>query len=561
MTKSNSASCGRTSVNPAAKMAIGSIDLDTVPGVKAHFAHIRGASNTDKIMSDPGLRSRADEIVSAYETLVSDGSPQSHDQLRQCGLTIAEVALMRQVVDQPHLWNRSQVDGPELFTALARYSIKTGSRTTNKASYQRALTRVRAIFASSSFWAVKPNPLSEGEIPFQGRKSSGFPLMSKKETDEVRGLKEASRLVRTQRRCPPCVAAVRVQQKATGPKTRLVFAYPMSMTLIEGMFAPIVIDRIKTSVKCVSYADGLADTGQMTADARRSKYILETDFSAFDATIPEFMIRDCFDILRAGFLLNEFDELAWDTMVNYFINTPILMPDGNVYITHRGVPSGSWFTNIIDSMVNLLSIFYAQDRSGVEGYVRAHVLGDDAIIGTENPVDLKQWSRFASELGLCMSPDKSKVAVYSDHSRMNYTADVPYYLGRYWTEAGAWYRPIHITLARLLYHERYVPGDIKLLRLSRMAAHAMDNPMASVLILHLLTGDPSRRFHAYDTGRREIVTELYKEAQKLGFDVFTASNVTGLSELMSSSSDMYEAFTYSSYSRNTWNGRMVPVQV
>ena len=559
MAKTNSALLKGANSNPASNLRVGKIDLDTVPRVKVHLARIRGASNSEKVLLDPGLRDRAAELITQYEAWASDGSEQSLNDLRSCGFTTLDVESMRHVVDHPELWNRSRVDLDAMYSALARYGQSSRKHTKNQAAYSAALTQLRLKFAKLESSAIRPYSLTEGEIPFQPQKSSGFPLMSKKNLDELRALKEAKRLVDTDRRPPPCVASVRVQQKATGPKTRLVFAYPMSMTLIEGMFAPLVTKRIKQFVDCITYADGLEEIGQKTADARRSKFILETDFSAFDATIPDFIIRDCFSILRDGFHLDEVELKAWERMVDYFVNTPILMPDGGVYLTHRGVPSGSWFTNIIDSMVNLLSVYYCAHRVGMQGKVVIHVLGDDAIIGTSYPLDLVEWSRFASELGLDMSPEKSKVAVYSPNSRVDYTEEVPYYLGRYWTESGAWYRPMHITLARLLYHERWVAGDVRSLRLDRLASHAMDNPKASVLILHLLSGDPSERFHVLDTGRRQLVTSLYKQANKLGIDVVQASGVTGLSEFMPMRDT--GVFTYHSYSENTWKGRMVPIHV
>ena len=114
MVKHKNASC-REANNPVLRnMVVSSIDLSPLPGVRAHFAHIRGASTTDKVMLDPGLLDRADGLVSAYEALAATSDPFALDQLRQIGLTRSEVVRMRHVVDHPELWNRSQVDEDEL---------------------------------------------------------------------------------------------------------------------------------------------------------------------------------------------------------------------------------------------------------------------------------------------------------------------------------------------------------------------------------------------------------------------------------------------------------------
>jgi hypothetical protein len=545
-------------------MVIRKIDLDSVPRVKMHFQHLLGRASSEKIIADEGLTRRAGDVVSTYAKVAGTTGTQADNTLRNWSLTRAEVAELQDVIAHAERWNRSQIDVSALYDALARYSKDATGKRANPRAYRKALEDVDAVFAPRTHSPMKANRLREGVIPFQGLRSSGFPQMRAKFDDEPRALREATSLLVSDRMPSPCVAAVRVQQKKTGPKTRLVFAYPMSVTLLEGMFAPQLTQRIKEAVPLVTYASGLQEIGMMTSDQRRSKHVLETDFSSFDSSIRADIIQDCFTILRRNFDLNDEQESAWNRVVEYFIHTPILMPDGNIYVTHKGVPSGSWFTNIIDSMVNYLSVRYAVHRGVARGRITVSVLGDDALIGSSEPFDVVKWARVASELGLLMSPEKSKVADTSASVERLFDHQSPYYLGHYWTQSGVWYRPIHVTLARLLYHESYVFGiDVKLLRLARIAAHAMDNPMASVLILHLLTGDPSRNLHPDDTWRYGVVQALYHEAARLGIEDVEATGVTGLSRLLGTMDEADEgpSFTMVAYARNTYAGRLAPAQV
>lgn len=487
-------------------MRAGSIDLDSVPRVKAHFARLVGTSKSDAPIMDHRLH----ESFMSWRQSMEDVLSSVHPDVREAEvmsrgfLSLKDYELVKSVLDEPGKWQRSRPDLSALFRALAGYGTRRGISIEEEA-YSEAIKDLKASFTTVT--PLKASNLDE-ELPVQRARSSGFPRMVSKQEDFSRALTSAQRLIRSRKRSDPCVCVHRIQQKAEGAKTRLAFAYPSQMTLLEGMFAPQIIQYVKDHVPWVTYATGYQDIARMTKKVRWSANVVEVDYSQFDASIDARLIRDCFDVLRDLFTLDEEGERAWSRVVEYFVNTPILMPDGNVYLTDRGVPSGSWFTNLIDSMVNYIATRYVYHRMGRSDVWEAAILGDDAIIGTKHSVDLTRLTALAAELGLTVSVEKSRQMERGEDSN-NFTLERVYYLGHHWTSDGVWFRPLHITVARLVYHERYVHSlTASELRWSRLYAHSVDNPLARVLLLEVLRGDAKVRPHSDDTRHRELFQEL-----------------------------------------------------
>lgn len=74
---------------------------------------------------------------------------------------------------------------------------------------------------------------------------------------------------------------------------------------------------------------------------------------------------------------------------------------------NKGVASGSYFTQLIDSIVNWIVTTYSLRSSGntVEDIV---VMGDDSLVATKFPVNLECFSHFASKCGMILNVEKSE---------------------------------------------------------------------------------------------------------------------------------------------------------
>jgi hypothetical protein len=178
---------------------------------------------------------------------------------------------------------------------------------------------------------------------------------------------------------------------------------------------------------------------------------LSIDMSSFDAHVPSWMIHIAFDILKEAFRQDEnFDDELWTIMVDDFVNKVIVGPGQQLIYVTNGVPSGSMFTSMIDSIVNYLMINTYMYYRGVTDYVM-FVMGDDNLtfskVDLGIPDELHEMSEFLKRnFGMVMHPHKCS----SDHDNGRY----PEFLSRYWRVDGVWRHPIEL-IVKACYPERY----------------------------------------------------------------------------------------------------------
>lgn len=314
-------------------------------------------------------------------------------------------------------------------------------------------------------------------------KNAGLPSLGKKHEEYVSSINRA-KAVSTGRVAPqPCVAFYRTQENN---KTRLVWGYPFEMVLLEGRFAQPWMDYAKSNV--IPYTVGLntfALNGRLRSlEWSNTKYCL--DWSKFDSTVPRRLIKMAFDVVECCFRTegwSEQDWREWGIVKLYFMTAPLLMPDGFIYHgRRRGIPSGSWFTQIIGSIVNYLAVNYIAAIEGLVVSPNSVFFGDDAVIGLEGWPDVFRWAKVAETLGMKISVEKQ----YLTHGTEIH------FLGHYWGHVMPT-RPLRETLARLATSERYVKhkGKTKEERSAAKLKYAIekakslmvDNPAAEKVIL------------------------------------------------------------------------------
>lgn len=268
---------------------------------------------------------------------------------------------------------------------------------------KQAFEKVRRMFTVPE---LKPLPLEE--VPYVPSTSSGLPTMRKKADDYPRAIQEARSLQQNPRQAPqPTVLFHRGKNEDAA---RYVNGYPFAMTLLEGrFFYPYQSAIIKHHTP---YAGGRYDfeTGVLLNEVTvKSRFVAELDYSKFDTSIPAKLSSMAFRIIRECFVMSESDLADWERITRYFHTSPFLCPDGYIYSGRRhGVPSGSNFTQIVDSIVNAICLEYVARRQDFK-IIRYFVLGDDVVMGVDRPISLEATAATLQELGIKLNLEKSKV--------------------------------------------------------------------------------------------------------------------------------------------------------
>lgn len=326
----------------------------------------------------------------------------------------------------------------KLFEALSKYGPdKAPFIDMSDEHLQQGIAFARACFANRGrpkleLFPFTPNLIHEITSNYKG--SAGLTAWGQTKADsEYRAYERGLQIIKGEKKPEPCIAFKRTQ---FNDKTRLVWGYPYSMTAVEGLFARPLINVFKTGTTPMAFG---MRTGVLGAKLRVSSYhnayAYVLDVSSFDASAPKKLIEVAFDILSTWFDLCQIEETSgvmysdiFSIVREYFIHTPIVMPDLFVYKGKKhGVPSGSYFTQIIDSIINTIYVGALSSRFNL--FVSKEdmsVLGDDVIFWSNRDIALEKLTSFGSDL--------FKVKFNADKSMKFRYTDVIHYLGRDWAD-------------------------------------------------------------------------------------------------------------------------------
>lgn len=224
---------------------------------------------------------------------------------------------------------------------------------------------------------------------------------------------------------------------------------------------------------------------------RERKEVWNLDYSKFDQSVIIMLINVAFDVLEECFDSSTFwkgkklgpigkkywTELTqegreWHAVKEYFINTPIADWSGNVFRKKGGVPSGSFFTQLVDCVVNYLGTVYAFAMKGQE--VKPYTLGDDALftvpVGKVTPEEI---AKELEVLHLNLNADKTSVATTKE--KVTFLGHT--YKGNYF------YREFSELFIHMLYPENRVETPMmSYARASALLLDSADNNVEWMLI-------------------------------------------------------------------------------
>nr|APG78261.1 RdRp [Hubei partiti-like virus 38] len=252
-----------------------------------------------------------------------------------------------------------------------------------------------------------------------------------------------------------CCAFVRAQLAKVGEfKCRAVWGYPATMVFGEAVFALPLIDAYSkiSSPIAYGYETGTGGMHKLYHEIKGAHY-LGIDYKNFDKTVPEWIIRVAFDILFLNLDMLGYKDYGvtrvdcimrmWNYVIDYFINTPIRLCNGERYQKRGAIASGSYFTQLIGSIVNYILMTYVSLRED-NRILHIKVLGDDSVTAFSRPIYPSDVAKYVEPLGFTINTTKSGSSKYlSDLSFLGHQINCGYPL-----------KPRSKVIAGLLYPER-----------------------------------------------------------------------------------------------------------
>lgn len=195
---------------------------------------------------------------------------------------------------------------------------------------------------------LRPTSIETASRSMKLNKSAGFPFLTKKRAALACLLASFEELYN---RKDPCVLYTRTTESL---KTRNVWGFPFADTLYEMMFyLPLLaLQKTKWYRAALVSPDVVAQriTDLILHAIKYDLILYSVDFAGFDASVLYQYIIKAFDFIKSCFVpaFHPFIDLVCERVYNIGIVTPLCVLKGV-----HGVPSGSTFTNEVDSIIQL----------------------------------------------------------------------------------------------------------------------------------------------------------------------------------------------------------------
>jgi hypothetical protein len=121
------------------------------------------------------------------------------------------------------------------------------------------------------------------------------------------------------------------------------------------------------------------------------------DYKSFDQTIPSDVLRLSFNIIKQILNLSNYESDLFDQLVDYILYGHIYHPATGTILRERGIPSGSYFTNIVDGLSNLIMVYYTANVLGVN-IETVKVCGDDNLIITSKTFNTARFTALQNKV-------------------------------------------------------------------------------------------------------------------------------------------------------------------
>ena len=288
-------------------------------------------------------------------------------------------------------------------------------------------------------------------------------------------------------------------------KIRTTWGYPLDVFIEEARFLYPLMNDLKSRLDSTSIAygvevskGGMDFVHDMVSQHGNSVFVC-ADWSKFDKTIPSWVIRDVFSIIYNCFDMSKVQDSEgkiWNVdprrsarrfwrVVKYFIDTPCRLTNGERFRKRSGVPSGSGFTNLVDSMINAVVMRTLIFETTGEFPQADIYMGDDSITVNRTPLNFEDIAALTLEIfGMRWSTKKS----YQTRNPKNV-----HFLG-YFNCDGYPLKANDFLIASFIYPERIVRSPLKTVARALGQLWSTLHPsQAFVCIYFVTTMDTQRR--------------------------------------------------------------------
>ncbi|QQZ02313.1 RNA-dependent RNA polymerase [Aspergillus nidulans partitivirus 1] len=265
-------------------------------------------------------------------------------------------------------------------------------------------------------------------------------------------------------RAPPCMIGlrpglIRQDELETKIKARGVWAYPAEVKVIEMRYVIPLLKRFSECFGKIPYPIGknMTKVLPMLIDhlLNDGKFGLVTDISKLDTSVGPDWIDWAFEFMEDFFFWGITkssvirNRNVYRFLQYYFKRTLILLPSGALYRKYGGVPSGSGFTQIVDTLVTLKLTIYAllvmgYDEEDIIGKI--FVVGDDMATSVSSDFDVAHFRRIVGMAGFEIN--EKKVMFSNKGIELKFLGYSKY--------GGGVYRPIEELLQTAMFPEKYV---------------------------------------------------------------------------------------------------------
>jgi hypothetical protein len=315
-------------------------------------------------------------------------------------------------------------------------------RIVNVDEYFSSYTGSVSFKTSSATGNLRPVKVDTAIQSLKNTTSSGLPFLRKKGV--VKFIYKSDRFERIYWRDDPCMMYTRTQELG---KTRIVWGFPMADTIVEMMyFLPLLQYQKRLPWRAALVGPSAVDdevTRLFHLSQMDDRELVSIDFNLYDASVkPELQLT------AQNYIQSKFQDIssnltggsALPHIFNRISNIGLVTPDG-VRDGPHGVPSGSTFTNEIDSIVqkSVSEITVNNDEKTIQG--------DDGLYSTHDPDRL---FRDFESAGLSVSHEKS-------YTSKDYCVFLQNYYSRGYSRDGklVGVYPLYRAWNRLVFMERW----------------------------------------------------------------------------------------------------------